>query len=550
MKGQFTFWVILLALHTAASAQSTAARVYEIFQTNCISCHNNANPEAGLDLEGAGATAADQMLDVYSNVVGVSPANSYAASQGYDYIHPGRPDKSFLFRKVSQGLEPTIELHGNEGAPMPKDLDPLSELERELIRQWILYGAPVDGTVVNENLLVDFYNGQGDVSFTTPPPAPDPSEGFQVKMGPFYLAPAGQGQSELEYFQKYALDLLEDIEVNRIEILISPYSHHLIIYDWESPQAANSVPDGFRLDPFHQGISITAAAQEPTDLKLPGGTAFRWKEGLVLDLNAHYINYSATTVYQAEAYLNIYTQPMGTAAQEMRTELLVNDGIYIPNNGDLINASQTINWNLGEIFMWAFAGHTHRYGTGYEAYYRTNFSEGAQFYDGSCPQGIPGCVSPYFDYQHIPWRYFETLQPITMNTANGVIHKASWINDGPEPVWFGPTSEDEMMVGIIMFTTDSTGVIIADTDDLPAPNSLELQVAPNPMRSSTLLQLPSNTKYADVQVFDLLGRERLLLTDQQGPIIELTRGNLEAGMYLLTVRTDEGKMGTAKLSVE
>ena len=105
-------------------------------------------------------------------------------------------------------------------------------------------------------------------------------------------------------------------------------------------------------------------------------------------------------------------------------------------------------------------GHTHQYGVGYKAYERSALTKkkADMIYDASCPNGIPGCASPYFDYQHIPMRYFEPLEPLTMNIFNGLVHEASWINDGPQGVGFGVTSDDEMMVMVIMYTEDSTGV--------------------------------------------------------------------------------------------
>ncbi|MCB0683650.1 MAG: hypothetical protein KDC32_22530, partial [Saprospiraceae bacterium] len=63
-----------------------------------------------------------------------------------------------------------------------------------------------------------------------------------------------------------------------------------------------------------------------------------------------------------------------------------------------------VNSNSGEVFLWGLMGHTHKYGKGYKVYRRTGGQQGELLYDASCPQGIPGCVSPYFDYQHIPMR--------------------------------------------------------------------------------------------------------------------------------------------------
>ena len=544
-----TILPLLLLLHSAflLSAQSTAMRVYEILQENCVSCHNQADPEASLDLEGDGATIQAKALDVYNNLVNVTPANAYAAGQGQKYIYPGRPDKSLLFRKVNQGLDPAIELHAEEGAPMPFYSNPISNLEKELIRQWILFGAPGNGTVVEEQLLVDYYDGAGNASFPTPPPAPDPEDGFQIKMGPFYLAPAGQPNDELEYFQKYELDLPEDLEVNRIDIRISGYSHHFILYNFTSQAAANNIPHGLRFESFHQDIGLFAAVQEATDLQLPEGTAFNWNEGLVLDLNSHYINYQAGLVYQAETYINVYTQPVGTAAQEMKTTLIANTDIYIPNNGDLVTETQVLNYNFGDMYLWGLMGHTHQYGEDYKVYERIFGTQGDLIYDGSCAQGIPGCVSPYFDYQHIPMRYFEPLRPLVMNFSNGLIHKASWINDGPSPVWFGPTSDDEMMVLVLMYTEDSTGVVIAGEHSLPDTKEAEVLVFPNPVQGEALFSLPEGWQNATFRLYDAAGVLQREVRGIQDAEWTFSRGALPDGLYFFQMEESSGQYAAGKL---
>ena len=547
MNPRYTF--LLIALFSSASlfAQSTLTRVYEIFEAKCTGCHGHVDPEAGLDLEGVGATANERALDVYGHLFGVIPANADAAAKGFQYIYPGRPDRSFLFRKVNHGLEPLIELGAAEGDPMPKDEPPLSEVERELIRQWVLFGAKPVQTVIDEQLLVDYYGGQGLASFDTPPPPPDPSEGFQIKMGPFFLAPAGEPLDEREFFQKYELDLPEALEVYRMELLFSSYSHHFILFDYDSPSVAQNVAPGFRPEPYHQGISYTAAVQEPTDLLLPQGTAFLWGENMVLDLNSHYINYSANQVYQAEVYVNVYTQPSGTAAQEMQTTLFANFDIYIPNDGDLHTFSKTVNSNSGEVFLWGLMGHTHKYGKGYKVYRRTGGQQGELLYDASCPQGIPGCVSPYFDYQHIPMRLFAPLQPLTINPANGFIHEASWLNYGPEDVWYGPTSDDEMMLLVAMFTFDDEGVVIADAKET-AHSLPGVRVSPNPADDRLVVSLPENTGPVELQLFDALGRQ--VLKQEGAGTMEVSRNNLPAGWYLYRVRDEDGRLAVGKIVFE
>jgi hypothetical protein len=542
MKQLFSLCVMIVTL-ASLNAQSTALRVYQILQDKCVQCHSNANPEAGLDLEGQGATTSAKALNVYNNLVNVTPANAVAAAKGDKYLYPGRVDKSFLFRKINQGLEPTLSLEEGEDQPMPPYGQPLlTDVEKELIRQWVLFGTPSTGTVVAEDALADYYGGNALLSFPDgPPEAPAPEEGFQIKMGPIYLAPS----EEVEYFQKYELDLPDDVEVNRIEIQFGTYSHHFILYDFNAGGASN-IPAGLRPNPDHSNIGLVAAVQEPTDLRLPQGTAFIWDNNLVLDLNTHYINYSILKNYQAEVYINVYTQPTGTAAQEMHTDLLINYDIPIPNNSSPITHTQHLNPNFGEIYVWGIMGHTHQYGTGYKVYERLpGGQQGELIYDASCPLGIPGCAFPYFDYQHIPMRYFEPLHPLQMNPLFGIIHEASWYNDGPWPVNFGNTSDDEMMVMVIMFTEDLTGVV--DTDE-PIASPGEVIVFPNPASDVINFICPGNTAEVSIQLFDAQGKLCHTALGRNNNF-NVDIGHLSAGLYFYHLSGENGLWESGKMVI-
>lgn len=549
IKKIFTLTLLLSSLFTLLQAQSTGLKVYQIFQEKCVTCHSNASPQSGLNLEGSGATVNQRYADVYNNIVGVTPANTHAAGENYEYIYEGRPDRSFLFRKMNQGLEQTIDMHADEQGTMPPATqDQLTDVEKEMIRQWILYGAPETGEVVDESLIEDYYGGMGLASFDTPPPAPDPSEGFQIKMGPFYLQPQGQPGSELEYFQKYELDLPADVDVDRIDMKIASSSHHLIIYNFEIPVFADFLPAGLRLNPDHSAISLVTAVQEATDLRLPATTAFMWEDDMVLDLNSHYINYSASMVYQAEAYINVYTKPAGTAEHEMKTELIVRDWIPIDNNGNTVSYSQVVSDNsFGEIYIWGIMGHTHKYGTSYTAHTRVNGQQDELIYDASCAEGIPGCVSPFFDYQHIPIRYFEPLMPLDMTGNNGLVHRASWINDGPTPVNFGPTSDDEMMVMVLMYTEDEVDFPSSNNE---ITNEPALDIYPNPMNEIALLRLPENGNGFSFQLYDVLGQEVRHVPAVSGKELLIERNELQSGMYVYVVMDDAGTRYTGKLIIE
>lgn len=546
MKQILLFSLAFLFGNSLVAQSSTAERVYQIFQQKCVNCHSNANPRGGLDLEGSGSTTTAKINSIYSKLVNTTPKNVTAASKDYKLIAPGRIDKSFLFKKINNGLDRDMELDAGEKAPMPMS-GSMTDVEKELVRQWILFGAPKDKIVVKEEMLVDYYeNGKGKASFPEgAPPAPDPSEGFQIKMGPFFLDEAGED----EYYTKYQLDNQEEIEINRLDIQMSNFSHHFIIYDYSS--AATQVPEGFRLDQDHtQDVSFVATVQESNDIVLPRKTAFAWSKNHVLDLNSHTINYTAGEIYQNEVYINVYTQPTGTAAQIMQAELVPYPWINIPNNGNEVSFNANVQFP-GKLFLWNTTGHTHQLGNSYKIWMNDENGEADELvYDASCPRGIPGCVAPFYDYQHIPTRTFDNFLPVDF--SKGITHEASYINDGDKRIFWGSTSKDEMMLFAMLYLEDTTGLGVAlTTPTFEIENPLEkIKVMPNPMENFTNIVLPEGIGKVQFRLFDVLGKEYLQLTDFSNPFIRVDRGNLTNGLYLFTVEDKNGHSYTGKILME
>jgi hypothetical protein len=518
---------VFLWIGCRVMAQGDFDRVYAIFQQHCTGCHGSGQT-AMLNLEGVGGQAEARKSDVYNRLVGKIPVNPGAAGAGKALVYPGRIDKSFLFHKINQGLDPYYTLNSpDEGEAMPPEGHaPLSDVEKETIRQWILYGAKRQGTSFETHLLEDYYNGSAIASFPDgPPSAPAEGEGIQLRMGPFYIPPTG----EVEYFQKHELSLPFDAEIDRIDVLFGNFSHHFLLYDFDRDPGAK-IPHGLRPDPLHEDVSLVMAFQSPESLRLPPKTAFFWDKNIVLDLNTHYINYSGSFVYQAEVYIHIYYKERGTALHEMNTALLPKTDIVIPNNEQTIRFEQTIaNPALGEIFVWAMAGHTHKYGRSYKVYERTmSGAKGNLIYDGACAEGIPGCSAPYFDYQHIPFRMFQPLHALDLR--RGFIHEATYRNDGSDTVRWGPTSDDEMMLLVVSYVTDTTGITTSSPalqDDLPV-----CRVYPNPTNGLLKVEWPEGFAGAVGVVYDRMGR---IVLEKEQPH-ELDMSGRPAGIYLLEVR--------------
>lgn len=113
------------------SATDFATLQREIFDRSCAiaSCHNTATQQGGLDLSANVS---------YDDLVGVEPQNPVANGAGLLRVVPDEPGASFLLQKLTGDLAP------GEGAPMPLGAAPLPADEIEMVRSWILAGAPRD----------------------------------------------------------------------------------------------------------------------------------------------------------------------------------------------------------------------------------------------------------------------------------------------------------------------------------------------------------------------------------------------------------------------
>lgn len=106
----------------------------QIFNNNCAvsGCHDSQSRTGDMLLE-VGAS--------YTQIVGVTPHNATAAGLGWDRIFPSDPTMSFLYHKI------TGDLGAGLGSRMPLGRAPLSPNLIEIVRLWIVAGAPETGWV-------------------------------------------------------------------------------------------------------------------------------------------------------------------------------------------------------------------------------------------------------------------------------------------------------------------------------------------------------------------------------------------------------------------
>lgn len=550
------------AVISTANAQSTFEGIYSIFQANCtVGCHSGTSPSANLNLKENGDMAA-----VYNNIVGVNPVNPTAVSKGFKLIDPGYPERSFLLRKCStQEWDSAYDLEISEGNNMPDGPSVLNKQDIELIRQWINYGSPETGQVVDPQLLFDYYNGLGMPRIEVPPsPQDEGLTGYQIHMGPFFLPPL----SEVEYRWKYDIQEPDSLEVYRTNSFFNDESHHFILYKYSEGIPTNNIAEGYRLvgegDFFSLDQDQVTAWQDPYDNALPTGTAYKWQANTVLDNNYHILNYESDSVLPAEAYINVYTQPIGTANAEMLSTLIpinafeqllgtgqVGQDLIIPNDGQehTFNYTLAIPVAIPDWHVWNIWAHTHARGTDYDVYLRNaNGSKGEQIYEGFYDPTYTFNTGSY-DWEHPPVRVFDPLLQIDM--SKGFIQEAKYVNNTSDTLRWGLTTADEMMLISIQYTE----VSLSDTvDGIDEDQSLSfLSVSPNPFTDNFTIHY-TLTESADINVelYDIYGRFVQQIESGKKPFgrhklqYDLSNTSLADGTYLLRF-TANGKTTSKRL---
>lgn len=534
-------FIVLISSASAPFLQaqtSTYDQVYSIFQSNCTACHNSSvNANLSMNFTSPAAT-------LYSQLVNKIPVNPAAKARGDKRIDPGYPHRSFLLRKCNNNLDSDNGLNSGEGDVMPPAPSPgLSKQDVELIRQWVLKGAPQTGSVADTSVINRFYRGKGILGTATPLTPPLPGKGAQVHLGRIFL----DTDSESEVFIKYDFRLPQDTEIYKMEILQPPQSHHFVIYKFYQGLDKN-FPNGLRdtVLPSHGSADMVSIFSPKTkDITLPPGTAFLWEQGSVLDLNYHFYNDDPDSVLAVDIYLNVYTQPKGTAQSIMYTRYFANLTISIPQ--DTVNeytfpsaaydSSETNYW-----MVWRLYSHTHKYGTDYDIYLRNpDGSKGAQEYEGFYD----------FDYQFNQGFYgwgVEAAQRVIypflqVNPWNGFIHEAKYKNyGGPDPVTWGLTAKDEMMAMVMQYTYGSPVGIKENASE----NEIKLTCYPNPFADYTCItyHLKKQSKVV-MEIYNALGEKIKTLADenQSGNSYSYTfsarQSGLSSGMYLLRMSVND-----------
>lgn len=548
--------VLLLGSNQLQAQSSTWDQVYNILSSKCYGsgCHQpGSNPSFDVT---------DSKASLYNQLVNVFPVNPYVKdSLKYYLVEPGHPDRSFLFRKVAHSLgtfrRDNVILSIAEGADMPASGRPeLTKTEVEVIRQWILAGA--DSTsqypTADTAVIADFYNGNARpmIQAPTPPPA---GQGFQIHYGPVFYPP----HTEREYFMKDSLKLPDDIEVTALELYMNDEAHHYILRKYNTPQ---NWDEGLSpLDPltaFDSDKDYVIGWQNDETINLPAGAAYYWPKNIVLDHDYHMLN-PHNEVLAAEAFLNIYTEPKGTAQHEMKSALINNTDLFIPNDGQEVTITESANFS--NISVWTLSSHTHLNGTSFMIWLKgINGASDSLVYNGMIDY-TTGINVGYFDYEHPPNRFFDNFMTSLYDTMpngdkkySGFKYEAKYVNNGPRSQTFGFTTEDEMMIFYVQYI-DGNYRITGINDATQMLQGTNISVFPNPLSSTSQLSFTLvDPGTATATVTDVLGKKLAVLFENEqlqpgSHTYSMSQLHLNTGGIYFVTLTVNGASATTKFVV-
>ena len=508
-----------------------------IWNPKCTMCHVSGSSFA----EQSGLILTDDVA--YEELIDVTPNNIHAAEDGLKLVGTngiGSLYNSFLWEKINApNYEHFYEDHPEYGSVMPLGLDFLTNGELEFIRQWIIAGAPEEGVVASESLLLD------ETVFSPPAfePLEIPENGIQIHLPPFNVPP----QFERELFYYVEIDTPSYVYVNRIASTMRPGSHHFIVYTYDG-LAQNNLPsnevyrdirnfDGtvnpgvlFQMQ-FQKFISGTQTRL--FDYTFPEGVALKIDPSFGFDLNSHYANYSNDTIV-GEVYNNFYFSDVAAVNHVAEILQLNNNDIYLPPNQETtISSKFWIEQEIGDpANIFQLFSHAHKLNTQFKVF-RINQNE---------PDSRELIYISY-DWEHPPVMKFDP--PLFFNENEGIEMEATYFNDTDETVEFGLLSVDEMM---IVFGLYFTGEQLKNDVQNTLPQSPLLHSNfPNPFNPNTLLRydLPQSGM-VNISIHDMTGRKiKTLVNSAQSAGYKTIQWNgtddnnksVSAGLYLYTIQT-------------
>ncbi|MDQ3080701.1 MAG: hypothetical protein M3R07_00615 [Gemmatimonadota bacterium] len=395
-----------------------------VFADNCTNCHTSGSAfakQSGLSLDRATA---------YRNLVNAPSLDPGARSEGLLRVVPGDAERSLLYQKLIL-WDPNHTRH--YGAPMPLGGQSLTVGQIDFIRRWINAGAPETGEVVDAGVLNDLTRP----TYAPFAPLPPPERGYQVKSGPFEIAP----RFERELFIRRDLGNSSPAYITRIETRMRNNSHHLLLYTF-TPNIPAAImppadvirdirrPDGtldiLKMLPMGYHVFFGGSMTPTGGFQFPAGVALELPANAVLDLNSHYVNTTNAPI-TGEIFANLHTVDRAAVTNVARTLFMNNEAITLPPN-QRTTVSKTFKVSVTTTII-MLSSHMHKHGEKFVVRVSGGPRNGEIVYEST-------------DWADPVIRIFA--EPIVLRAGEGLTSEVTYNNTTSATIRFGLTSEDEM----------------------------------------------------------------------------------------------------------
>ena len=516
-QGNFVKRIFVIAIFSLGTSLLTAQNrstweviQQEIWNPSCIQCHQ------------AGTTFSQQSNllltenEAYEQLVDVVPNN--ASARGDGLLRVGKAgiaslETSFLWEKINAtNQDHYYSDHPYYGSLMPMGEPSLTNGQLDFIKEWILGGAPEEGTVdkASEALLEDTTRYEPPKFVVLDPP----DQGMQLHLGPFEVPP--NFEREFYYFQPF--DTTGDLYLERAEIIMRPGSHHFIAYSFfeDVPSWVALEPQVYRDIRREDGTVIISSllatlwhnfgfgTQWPfMNYHFPPGVALRLDAGKGLDLNSHYVNRSDTTVV-GEVYINMHLVKPEEVERVAEILAFNNDELNLPPNQ--VTTVEKTYYMEEETSVFQLFSHAHEHMTEFKVEKVGGELDGELLYIA-------------YDWEHPP--ILELDPPLPLYKGEGFKLIATYNNWTDDTLHFGLLSEDEMMILFGYYYLGSPKASIEEKSLLPVAFDLR-QNYPNPFNAETKVEFTLN-RNSDVKLYlyDMIGR----------PVATLLDGEMAAGTH-------------------
>ena len=391
----------------------------------------------------------------YQQLINRNPDNTSAVQNGLMLLNNEGGMLGLLSSYFWEKININNEVHFYSEHPLYGEIMPLggpylTNGELDFIEDWIWAGSPELGVVADPIIL-------NDESIYEPPifePLDPPAMGVQYHIGPFDVYP----NTEREFLY-YVAPIDGEYFVKKVEIAMSPGSHHFIAYqfsdDWQwgepelytyrdvhAPYEDTFFNQLMAMQALNEHIFVFGTQWPVWSYEFPDGVALRVENEYGLDLNPHYFNYT-DQLLQGEVYFNMHTELIENIDHVAGVLQLGNGDISLPPNQEttleaVFSRNQIINnMNISpsngnsQLNIFQLFSHAHQLMQRFDILLLHNNGEEELLYTS-------------LDYSHPPVLSLDP--PLQITEGQSLISRVTYYNNTDFEVNFGLLSTNEMMI--------------------------------------------------------------------------------------------------------